>query len=126
LGVGVKEQRFDIPVVPAVRIKVRLARDAVKELDWAAVLMAQEGRRLLPVCLYDNAHGKPERHRYRHGVKLGPETLSPRRSALLDLPAAISDMKPTGRVWWNNGSGSKGKLESDRTHLRSSDEGDRS
>jgi hypothetical protein len=91
--VGSKERRFDIPVVPGVRIKVRLSRDADKGIDWAAVLVVQEGDRLLPVCLYDNAHGKPERHRYRHGLKLGPETLSPRRSALLDLPAAISEIK---------------------------------
>jgi hypothetical protein len=87
------EQNFDIPLARDIRIKVRLTRDPVMGLNWAAVLTVNCEGRLMPVCLYDNAHGKPERHRYRHGVKLEPEALSPRRSALLDLPAAISEIK---------------------------------
>ena len=60
---------------------------------WAAVLTVRDGDRFLPVLLYDNAHGRPERHRYRHGMKLAPEDLSPRGSARDDLPAAIDEIK---------------------------------
>jgi hypothetical protein len=91
--VGGEEQSFDIPLAPGVQIKVRHARDLVRGMDWAAVLTVKVDGRFLPVCVYDNAHGYPERHRYRHGVKLAPEALAPRRSARLDLPAAVSEIK---------------------------------
>jgi hypothetical protein len=93
LGVGTKEQRFEIELSAGVWIDVRHARDPEKELDWAAVLTVDRCGQRCAVCLYDNAHGQPEKHRYRRGVKMEAEALSPRRSARLDLPAAIEEIK---------------------------------
>ena len=88
-----KEQRFEIELSAGAWIVVRHAWDPEVGLDWAAVLTVDLNGRRCAVCLYDNAHGRPERHRYRHGVKLGAEVVSPRRSARLDLPAAIEEIK---------------------------------
>jgi hypothetical protein len=88
-----KEQRFEIELSAGAWIEVRHARDSEKEWDWAAVLTAEIGGRRHAVCLYDNAHGRPERHRYRRGVKMNAESLSPRSSARLDMPAAIEEIK---------------------------------
>jgi hypothetical protein len=91
--VGGREQRFEIELSAGAWIEVRHARDSEKEWDWAAVLTVEIGGRRRAVYLYDNAHGRPERHRYRGGVKGEAEVLSPRRSARLDLPAAVEEIK---------------------------------
>jgi hypothetical protein len=91
--VGNRESRFDIDIVPGVWIGVRRKWDNDKEMDWAAVLLVERCGRRHPVCLYDNAHGRPERHRYRDGIKLEAEPVSPRRSARDDLPAAVEEIK---------------------------------
>jgi hypothetical protein len=62
-------------------------------MDWAAVLTVEIDGKRRAVYLYDNAHGRPERHRYHGGVKGEAEALSPRRSARLDLPAAVEEIK---------------------------------
>jgi hypothetical protein len=90
---GGEEQRFEIELSVGVWIDVRHARDPEKGMDWAAVLTVERFGHRYAVCLYDNAHGQPERHRYRRGLKMGAELLSPRRSARLDLPAAIEEIK---------------------------------
>ena len=72
---------------------MRHTRDSEKELDWAAVLTVKRCGQRCAVYLYDNAHGHPERHRYRRGVKLAAEALSPLRSARFDLPAAVEEIK---------------------------------
>jgi len=91
--VGNREQRFEIELGAGAWIDVRHARDPEKEWDWAAVLTVEFGCQRRAVFLYDNAHGPPERHRYRRGVKMEAEALSPRSSARLDLPAAIEEIK---------------------------------
>jgi hypothetical protein len=45
------------------------------------------------ICIYDNAHGGPERYRIRHGEKLTAELLPTKDAAELDLPAAIKEIK---------------------------------
>jgi len=42
-----------------------MKRDPEKGLDWAAVLTVRRADQRHAVYLYDNAHGQPERHRYR-------------------------------------------------------------
>jgi hypothetical protein len=91
--VGGEEQRFEIELSAGAWIDVRHARHSEKGMDWAAVLTVELGGRRRAACLYDNAHGQPERHRYRHGVKMDAEAVSPRQSARLDLPAAIEEIK---------------------------------
>jgi hypothetical protein len=91
--VGDRESRYNVKIVPGVWIGVRSRWDDEKEIDWAAVLLVERCGRRHPVCLYDNAHGRPETHRYRKGVKLEGEPISPRRSARHDLPAAIEEIK---------------------------------
>jgi hypothetical protein len=93
LGVGSKERRFEIELSTGAWIVVRHARDPEKEWDWAAVLTVELDGQRRTVCLYDNAHGQPERHRYRRGVKMEAEAVSPQRSTRLDLPAAIEEIK---------------------------------
>ena len=91
--VGDGEQRFDIGLERGARIDVRKRRDPEKGLDWAAVLTVERDGRRHAVYLYDNAHGRPERHRYVRGRKLRPEAIPTRGSARLDLPAAIEEIK---------------------------------
>jgi len=91
--VGGEEQRFEIELSVGVWIDVRYARHPDRGMDWAAVLTVVYRGERCAVFLYDNAHGRPERHRYRRGVKMGAETVSPRQSARLDLPAAIEEIK---------------------------------
>jgi hypothetical protein len=91
--VGGEEHRFDIDLDGDAWINVRIARDPDKGLDWAAVLSVQRGGERRAVYVYDNAHGRPERHRYRDGIKLGAEELPSRGAARLDLPAAIEEIK---------------------------------
>ena len=90
---GSKERRFEIELSTGVWIDVRHARDPEKEMDWAAVLTVKRCGRRRAVYLYDNAHGRPERHRYRRGVKMEAEALSPKSSARFDLPAAVEEIK---------------------------------
>jgi len=90
---GVEERRFVVKVVEGVLIHVRMRWDAEKEVDWAAVLTINRDGTLCPVCVYDNAHGHPERHRIRDGVKGIPEPQPSRGSARLDLPATIDEIK---------------------------------
>ena len=90
---GGDEQRFHIEIVEGVWIDVRKKRDPAKGLDWAAVLTIEREGGRHAVYLYDNAHGKPERHRYRRGLKLAAETLPTKGSARLDMPAAITEIK---------------------------------
>jgi hypothetical protein len=90
--VGDEEQRFNIKLGHGARIEVRKKRDLEKGLDWAAVLTVKRGDLRHAVYLYDNAHDRPERHRYRGGRKLEPEFL-PTKGARLDLPAAIEEIK---------------------------------
>jgi hypothetical protein len=70
-----------------------MRRDLEKGLDWAAVLTIERDGVLVPVCVYDNAHGAPERHRIRGGIKLRAEPRPSRGSANLDMPAAIEEIK---------------------------------
>ncbi len=84
-------------IAPGVWIGVRWRWDDDKEMDWAAVLLVARGGKAHPVCLYDNAHGQPEKHRYRDGTKLEAEPVSQRRSARHDLPAAIAEIKARWR-----------------------------
>lgn len=74
-------------------IHVRMRRDIEKEFDWAAVLTVELGGSLRPICVYDNAHGDPERHRIRDGVKLDAEPHPSRGSARLDVPGTIEEIK---------------------------------
>lgn len=90
---GNRESRYNVKIVTGVWIGVRSRRDDEKEMDWAAVLLVTRCGQPQPVCLYDNAHGRPERHRYRDGIKLEAEHVSSRRSARHDLPAAIAEIK---------------------------------
>jgi hypothetical protein len=91
--VGNRESRFVDEIAPGAWIGVRWRWDDEKEMDWAAVLLVEQCGQRRPVCLYDNAHGQPERHRYRDGVKLEAEPVSPRRLPRHDLPAAIAEIK---------------------------------
>jgi hypothetical protein len=91
--VGNRETRFDNEIGDGVWIEVRWRWDDEKEMDWATVLVVERCGRPHPVCLYDNAHGRPEKHRYRDGMKLEAEPVSPRRSARDDMPAAIEEIK---------------------------------
>jgi len=80
--VGNRENRFDIEIVEGASwIEVRWRWDDDNEMDWAAVLLVERSGQRHPVYLYDNAHGQPEKHRYRDGIKLEAEPVSPRRSA---------------------------------------------
>lgn len=90
---GNKENRYNVDIDAGVWIRVRWRWDDEKEMDWAAVLMVERCGRPHPVCLYDNAHGRPEKHWYREGMKLDAEPVSPRKSARQDLPAAIAEIK---------------------------------
>jgi hypothetical protein len=91
--VGNEERRYFVALAQGARIEVRRKRDLEKGLDWAAVLTVERDGRRYAVYLYDNAHGRPERHLYRGGVKLEAEPLPTRGSARLDMPAAISEIK---------------------------------
>ena|SRR6478672_10729081 len=91
--VGDEERRHDIELHQGVWIEVRMKRDPENGLDWAAVLTVERDGRRHAVYLYDNAHGRPERHRYRRGLKLAAEALPTKGSARLDMPAAIKEIK---------------------------------
>jgi hypothetical protein len=91
--VGSKESRFEDEIAPGAWINVRIRRDSVKGYDWAVVLSVMRKGRRKPVCLYDNAHGSPERHLYRDGVKLAAEPVSLQGVARYDIPAAIEEVK---------------------------------
>jgi len=95
LWVGNRENRYNVDIDEGVWIGVRWRWDDEKEMDWAAVLLVTRYGQPHPVCLYDNAHGRPERHRYRDGMKLEAEPVSPRRLTRHDLPAAIEEIKAT-------------------------------
>ena len=82
-----------VKVVDGVLIHVRMRWDAEKGVDWAAVLTVRRDGDWCPVCVYDNAHGQPERHRIRDGIKGSPELQPSRGSARLDLPATIAEIK---------------------------------
>jgi hypothetical protein len=91
--VGNRENRINIDIDEDVWIGVRWRWDDDKEMDWAVVLLVERCGRQHPICLYDNAHGRPEKHRFRYGMKLEAGPVSPRRSARHDLPAAIDEIK---------------------------------
>lgn len=97
IRVGNEERRHDIELPEGAWIEVRRKRDSEKGLDWAAVLTVEYGDRRRAVYLFDNAHGRPERHRYRRGRKLEAEPLASQGSARLDLPAAIEEIKANWR-----------------------------
>ncbi len=97
---GNEEKRFEIEIAEDAWIgmrdawiAVRMRRDEEKGLDWAAVLCVKVEDRVCAVCVYDNAHGDPERHRIRRGEKLAAEALPTKGDARLDLPAAIDEIK---------------------------------
>ncbi|HET6997669.1 MAG TPA: hypothetical protein VFI03_03685 [Solirubrobacterales bacterium] len=90
---GGEEQRFQVKIEEGVWIEVRKTRDLEKGFDWAAVLTVMRSGRRHAVYLYDNAHGHPERHRYRGQLKLEAERLPTKGSARLDLPAAVEEIK---------------------------------
>lgn len=93
---GNREARFENQIAHGVWICVRIKRDASKGYDWAVILaVMREGRRQA-VCLYDNAHGFPEIHRYRDGIKLAGELVLLSGSVRHDIPAAIAEFK---REW---------------------------
>lgn len=85
---GDEERQFNIPIIPGyARISVRRRWGPELGLDWAAVLTVNVDGAYRAVCVFDNAHGQPERHRYRSGVKLEGEPLSPRvRHAWISRP----------------------------------------
>jgi hypothetical protein len=91
--VGNRETRFNIRIAEGAWIGVRIKRDAAKEFDWGVVLIVMRQGRRRQVCLFDNAHGHPERHRYRDGVKLAGEPVSFYGSVRYDIPAAIEEIK---------------------------------
>jgi hypothetical protein len=91
--VGNRESRFNIRLAERAWIGVRIKRDVAKELDWAVVLIVMHQGRRQQVCLYDNAHGHPERHRYRDGVKLAGKPIALYGSVRGDIPAAIEEIK---------------------------------
>jgi hypothetical protein len=97
MAVGDEERRHEVELEQGARIDIRRKRDPEKGLDWAAALTIERGGRRHTVYLYDNAHGQPERHRYRGGQKLEAEALPSRGSARLDLPAAIEEIKARWR-----------------------------
>lgn len=78
-------------------IHVRMRRDLEKGFDWAAVLGVEIEGAKLPICVYDNAHGVPECHRIRDGIKLDAEPQPSRGSARLDMPATIEEIKANWR-----------------------------
>lgn len=89
-----EERRFDVKIEGSdAWIHVRMRRDVEKGFDWAAVLTVERDGGLVPVCVYDNAHGQPERHRIRDGIKGSPEPQPSRGSARFDLPATIAEIK---------------------------------
>jgi hypothetical protein len=90
---GDEERRYEIELDDFAWIAVRKRRDPKSGLHWAAALVVVWDGRPRTVCLYDNAHGVPERHWFRHGVKQKGEPISPKRSARLDMPAAIDEVK---------------------------------
>jgi hypothetical protein len=90
---GSREQEFKIRLDDDVWIHVRMRPDPSTGLDWAAVLTVGTGEAQKVVGVWDNAHGYPERHRFRRGVKLEGEPTPSRGSARLDLPAAIDEIK---------------------------------
>jgi hypothetical protein len=90
---GSEERRYEIELDSHAWIDVRKKKDVEKGFDWAAVLTVERGGRRHAVYVYDNAHGRPERHRYRGSEKLSAETLPSRGSARRDLPAAIEEIK---------------------------------
>jgi len=92
-SVGGEAQWFRVRLDQDVWIDVRMKRDPEKGLDWAAVLTVRRADQRHAVYLYDNAHGQPERHRYRGKLKLQAEMLPTRGSARLDLPAAVEEIK---------------------------------
>jgi hypothetical protein len=96
---GNEEREFDIPIEEGAWIAVRMRRDPEKELDWAAIMRVRQEGRTRSLCVYDNAHGFPERHRIRQGRKLAGEPLPTKGAARLDLPAAIVDIKAKWRGW---------------------------
>jgi hypothetical protein len=91
--VGNEERRHEVELEHGAKIDIRRKRDPEKGLDWAAALTIEHGGRRQTVYLYDNAHGQPERHRYREGLKLKAEPIPTKGSARLDLPAAIEEIK---------------------------------
>jgi hypothetical protein len=90
---GNEEREFNIKLAPDAWIVVRMQPDPEKMLDWAAVLVVKSDGALRVVGVWDNAHGYPERHRFRHGVKLAGEPIPSRGAARLDLPRTIAEIK---------------------------------
>jgi hypothetical protein len=90
---GNEEREFDIEIETDVWIAVRKRPDDDKGMDWAAVLCVTFHGRPRAVCIYDNAHGGPERHLIRRGEKLAGEPVPTKGRARLDLPAAIDEIK---------------------------------
>lgn len=90
---GNEEREFEVELESDAWIAVRKRPDAEKGMDWAAVLCIRLEGDVRSVCVYDNAHGVPERHRVHRGVKLAGQRLPTKGSAKLDLPAAIDEIK---------------------------------
>jgi hypothetical protein len=89
---GDEERRFEVEITDFAWIAVRKRRRP-ERFDWAAALVVVHDGQPRTVCLYDNSHGAPERHWFRHGLKLEGEPVSPKRSAQFDMPAAIEEIK---------------------------------
>lgn len=90
---GNEEREFNVRLGEKAWIAVRKRRDPEREIDWAAVLRVQLEGAARTVCVYDNSHGMPERHRFHRGVKQEAEPVPARGAARLDLPAAIAEIK---------------------------------
>ncbi len=90
---GDEERDFIVEIEDDAWIAVRKRRDAQKGMDWAVVLRVRIGEAIHSICVYDNAHGCPERHWIRRGEKLAAEPLTTKGAARLDLPAAIEEIK---------------------------------
>jgi hypothetical protein len=90
---GSEEREFDIGLGAQAWIAVRKRPDPERGLDWSAVLRVRQGQSVRTVCVYDNSHGAPERHRFHRGVKQSAEAVPAKGAARLDLPAAIAEIK---------------------------------
>jgi hypothetical protein len=91
---GDEERRYEVTLIEGYAwIAVRQKRHSERGFDWAATLVVVLEGRPRAICSYDNAHGAPERHRFRRGVKMTAEAVSPRGDAGLDIPAAIDEIK---------------------------------
>jgi hypothetical protein len=75
---GDEERRYEVVLVEgSAWIAVRQQRHPENGFDWAATLVIVLEGQARAVCSYDNAHGVPERHRFRRGIKMAADPFLP-------------------------------------------------